>query len=128
MIVVDASVIVDLLLGGPSAQNIVQRLSNEELAAPDLIDAEVPQVLRKLELLKKLSSLSVSGAFRDYQDLPIFRFPMAAIAKRAFALRKNLTIYDAMYVVLAERLEVPLLTRDARLARALSRKSVIEHI
>jgi predicted nucleic acid-binding protein len=33
-------------------------------------------------------------------------------------LRTNLSAYDALYVALAERLDAPLLTADARLARA----------
>ncbi|MGH6897644.1 MAG: PIN domain-containing protein [Geminicoccaceae bacterium] len=36
---------------------------------------------------------------------------------RAFELRDNATIYDALYLALAEVLEAPLLTRDRRLAR-----------
>ena len=41
-------------------------------------------------------------------------------------LRKNLTAYDAVYVALAEMLEAPLVTRDARLTRAPGPGAVIE--
>ncbi len=40
------------------------------------------------------------------------------LAERAWTLRHNLSFYDALYVALADRLDVPLLTGDARLARA----------
>ncbi len=55
----------------------------------------------------------------DFDDLPVRRWPSgAALRLRGFSLRDNLTAYDAAYVALAEALECPLLTRDARLARA----------
>lgn len=44
-------------------------------------------------------------------------WPYSALAERAWALRDNLTIYDAAYVALAELVGVPLVTLDAGLAR-----------
>ena len=44
--------------------------------------------------------------------------PFAPFAERVWALRTNLTSYDAWHVALAETLAVPLLTLDRRIARA----------
>jgi len=41
-------------------------------------------------------------------------------------LRSNLTVYDAAYVALAERLEAKLLTADGRLGEALGSRCQIE--
>ena len=46
------------------------------------------------------------------------RYPHGPLATAAWALRDNVTYYDALYVALAARLGYPLLTADARLARA----------
>lgn len=120
MIVLDASVAVDLLLGTPPhAPAIRERIVAEEgeLAAPHLLDVEVAQVLRRLTRAKAVSDARALGALEDLMDLPIQRYPHGPLMDRAFALRNNATIYDAVYVVLAAALDVPLLTRDARLSR-----------
>lgn len=52
-------------------------------------------------------------------DLPIARYPTLSLLERGWALRRNLTAYDAMYAALAEALGTPLVTTDARLANAL---------
>lgn len=55
----------------------------------------------------------------DFDDLPIMRWSSAdALRQRAFQLRNNASAYDAAYLALAESLDCPLVTRDARLSRA----------
>src|SRR3546814_7315214 len=49
---------------------------------------------------------------------PIVRFPTSPLMVRAYELRSNLTPYDATYIALAEGLSCPLVSADARLARA----------
>ena len=51
---------------------------------------------------------------------------MQPLQARVFELRDNLTAYDAMYVALAERLVVPLLTDDAKLAGAPGHRAEIQ--
>ena len=45
---------------------------------------------------------------------------------RVWDMRENLTAYDAAYVVLAEALNAPLVTTDARLARAPGIRAAVE--
>ena len=54
----------------------------------------------------------------DVEDLAITRYGHQPIADRVWALRHNLTAYDAVFVALADALDVPLVTCDARLANA----------
>jgi len=51
-------------------------------------------------------------------DLYIELYPYAAVARRVWELRDNLTAYDAWYVALAEQLSAPLVTLDRRMATA----------
>ena len=46
------------------------------------------------------------------------RFALVGLVPRIWALRDNLSAYDAVYAALAEALDCPLLTADARLAAA----------
>jgi hypothetical protein len=65
-------------------------------------------------------------AARDLADLTIVRYPHHPLADRVWALRHNLTAYDATFVALGEALGVPLVTCDARLAGAQGHQARVE--
>jgi predicted nucleic acid-binding protein len=117
-VVVDASIMVDAFLDifphGPAARHRLQ--VERSFAAPHLLDAEVGHVVRHHVLRGFVSSAKALQALDDFLLLPIQRYPHAPLLRRAFALRDNATVYDALYLVLAEALDAPLLTRDAALA------------
>jgi len=119
VIVLDASVVVDLVLDlPPYAGRIATRIQQEApaLVAPHLLDAEVAQVVRRYVLRGEVSAADAEAALADLAALPITRYPHTPLLLRAFALRANATVYDALYLVLAEALAAPLLTRDTALA------------
>ena len=115
MIVVDASAAVLALLDKGDAR---LRLSTDRLAAPHLVDAEVIQTIRKLVVRGTLSSGGAERSVQRWTRLEVQRFPIVGFAPRIWARRHNLSAYDACYVSLAEALECPLLTADARIAKA----------
>lgn len=115
MIVVDASVLVDSLVGEGRA---AARQAAETLAAPHLVDVEVGSAVRRLAAAGTVSAAMASGALDDLAELEIERHDHLGLLSRCWELRHNLTFYDAVYVALAEALDVPLLTFDARLASA----------
>jgi predicted nucleic acid-binding protein len=90
----------------------------ESLQAPELIDAELLSVLRLLVLAGKLKEGDALQALASAHRLGLRRHPSRLLWMRAWELLRNLSAYDALYVALAEHLEVPLLTNDGRLARA----------
>jgi predicted nucleic acid-binding protein len=115
MVVIDASVLADaLLVAGPARE----RLASSNLQAPELIDAELLSVLRRLVLADKLPEGHALQALATAERMGLRRHPSRCLWPRAWELRTNLSAYDALYVALAERLNAPLLTADARLARA----------
>ena len=120
----------EVLLGTPAAAAIEQRMfaPGESLHAPHLIDLEVAQVLRRYDALGEIDPLRAQQALQDFDDLPIARYPHQLFLSRIWALRNNLTAYDAAYVALAEALPAPLLTRDQRLAAAPGSSAVIDVI
>ena len=120
MIVVDASVVVDVLLDPAGSLRLFPRLFGRQasLHAPHLLDLEVLQVLRRLDRGRILPAARAEAAVEALADLPVTRYPHAALAGRIWDLRGALTAYDAAYVALAEALDAPLLTRDAALAAA----------
>ncbi len=115
MRVVDAGVIVELLAGDLDPD----LLGQEELAAPHLIDSEVTQVLRGLVRRGLLSEGQGDLALEGFTAMTLTRFPADWLRARMWALRHNLSGYDATYVALAEMTDATgLLTTDARLAQA----------
>lgn len=96
------------------------------LAAPALIDLEVLSVLRRLNDSGRISHGRANLALMDFAVLPLARAGHESLLPRCWELRDNLTIYDAAYVALAEALDVPLLTADARLSRSPGVRCVIE--
>lgn len=130
MIVTDASVILEVLLQTPAASRIEDRiLSNREsLHAPHLIDLEVAQVLRRYVSRGEMYADRARMALDIFSKFPITRYSHEPLVQRIWALRSNLTAYDAAYVALAEGLGATVLTRDERLAGAPGNRATIELI
>jgi predicted nucleic acid-binding protein len=128
VIVLDASAAVDWVLQTSAGKQIENRIYSrqESLNAPHLLDLEVGQVLRRLTREGIVSPARADQAIQDLLDLRITRYPHFALLPRIWRLRHNLTAYDAAYVVLAEILASPLITRDARLKSASGHTARIE--
>jgi predicted nucleic acid-binding protein len=119
VIVVDCAAVVDALTGPPDTEELRATMAIEELHAPALLDFEMVSALRAMTLGGRLGAGRARDALTDFEDLAIQRWLASdALRRRAFSLRDDLSAYDAAYVALAEALECPLLTRDARLARS----------
>lgn len=120
MIVIDASVTLDILLGTSVADDVMAHLSEpgQTLHAPYLLDVEVTQAIRRRVICGDVSSDRASLALTDLSNLAIQRYPHTFLLPRIWELRHNLTAYDAAYVALAECLDAPLITRDRRIRMA----------
>lgn len=120
MIVLDASCLVELLTGTTLGRNVAARIADpaESLHVPHLADVEVAQTLRRFVRDGELDPASARMAIAILRDLDLERHAHEPLLDRVWALRQNLSAYDAVYVALAEALNSPLLTCDARLARA----------
>ena|ERR1051325_6411924 len=98
-------------------QQVGQRIlpSLEALHAPHLIDLEIAQVLRRQVARRYLTDAHAKGAVEYWADLTVVRHSHAPYLERIWELRQQFTAYDAVYLSLAERLGVPLLTCDRKL-------------
>ena len=120
MIVLDASALVELLLGSVRGHAVAARISDPSLGlhVPHLADLEVAQALRRYVKDGDLDAQGAAAALEDLRSLDLQRHGHEPLLDRVWALRENLTAYDAVYLALAEALDTTLLTCDGRLARA----------
>ncbi|NLG19990.1 MAG: type II toxin-antitoxin system VapC family toxin [Actinomycetales bacterium] len=117
MIVIDASAMIEALIGREVDDELLEALTGD-VAAPHILDLEVLSVLRGLELGGKLRTDRAESARTDHFDLLIHRHDTAPLAERIWDLRHRYTTYDAGYLALAEALGAPLHTCDNKLASA----------
>ncbi len=117
-IVIDASAVVELLLGGSRARAVRQVIGVASPAAPDLLNAEVISAFRRLEAAGVIGARRAGEAILRLADAPIERLTTKQLTLDVWRLRHNLTSYDATYLALAAVLDCPLLTADGRMARA----------
>ena len=117
--VVDASVLIAALVdNGDDGRWSETSIRRDGLIAPELLLVEASNTLRRLERAGIISNIEANAAHGDLLRLDVELFPFAPFAERVWALRGNLTGYDAWYVAVAERFECPLLTLDRKLSRA----------
>lgn len=83
-----------------------------------VMPAEVYNGIRRMELAGGITSSDAMKAREEFSEFSVELFSFAPYADRVWALRRNLTCYDAWYVALAEALDCPLVTIDHRLSRA----------
>ncbi|MFW5789556.1 MAG: type II toxin-antitoxin system VapC family toxin [Spirochaetota bacterium] len=130
MIVADASAIIEILLNTPLAPACRELLlePTESACAPQILDVEVCQVLRRYVCTRELPASRAAVALADLRDLPLIRYGHEQLVRRIWELRESVSAYDASYLALAEAVGGPLVTCDARLGRSHGRRAVVRVI
>lgn len=113
--VVDASALVDLLLGDALGDAVGDRLSGRSLHAPAHIDGEVLSALGRLHRAGDLGPDAVEAMLAALAVAPIQRHQLSELLIGAWGRRHQLRLADALYVELAASRELPLVTTDSRL-------------
>lgn len=128
MIVLDASAAIEWLLRTDVGERVEARLFDrrDTLHAPHLIDVEIAQVLRRYVTAGWMPAARARQVLDDLAALALTRYPHDVLLDRIWALRDNLTAYDAAYVALAEALAATLVTCDGRLAAAPGHDAIID--
>lgn len=127
---VDASALLDSLAWDDvHGEHVRDRLGRDtDQHAPQVVKAESLSGLRRMESAGQLTPGKAAAISRRIADAEIETYPIEGFIPRIWALRHNLSVYDAWYVAVAEVLEVPLVTTDGRLARTPGVQCKIEAI
>ena len=126
MIVVDTNVMVHLLTGaGPGEKAVRHLLEDPEWAAPTVLLSELRNVVVGMVRSGRMDAADAGAICRDAEEIlgdRITSVPSDQVLNEA--LRGNLSAYDAEFVVLARRLNVPLLTADRAIREAVPELAV----
>ena len=127
MIVLDASVIVELLTNGASADSIRNELAgrSDSLIAPHLLYVEVLSALRRLVTGRRIDTHRSEQMLSALAALPVERCAHIPLLGRIWELRHNFTAYDAAYIALAEATNAVLYTGDEKLCKGHGARVVV---
>ncbi len=117
-VVVDSSALAEVVVRTPRAALIEELFVGDDLAAPDLINAEVLSVVRGWLLRRVIDLATARRAVHNLATAPVRRMATGGLISAVWDSYENLTPHDATYVALAHRLGCPLLTLDHRLTSA----------
>jgi predicted nucleic acid-binding protein len=119
VIVLDASVVVELLTNGPLAYSLRRDLAgrSESFIVPHLLDVEVASALRRMVAGRRIDSHRSEQLLAGLAALPAERYAHTPLLGRIWELRHNFTAYDAAYIALAEATNSVLYTGDAKLCK-----------
>jgi predicted nucleic acid-binding protein len=128
MIVLDASAVVELLLDTATGRRVSTLIADAEvgLHVPHLLDVETISALRRCAREGIVDDEEAEAAIDNLLALDLQRHSHEGLLERVWALRKNVSAYDAIYVALAEALNATLITCDGRLARASATQARVE--
>lgn len=118
--VVDASVLVDLVIGGTTAAASAEALAGRRLHVPAHVDVEVTSALARLLRAGALGRSRARAALAAFTRAPLERHELPPLTAGAWKRSSAMRVADAFYVELAHQLGTRVLTVDARLARASS--------
>ena len=119
MIVLDASVVVELLINSPLGKALKRNLADrgDACIVPHLLDVEVMSAIRRMVAGKRLDSYRSAQLLTALSALPAERFGHTPLLARMWELRHKFTAYDAVYIALAEATNSVLYTCDEKLAK-----------
>ncbi len=121
-LVVDASVVVKWFIPEYGSIKAIKLLnSSNGLSAPDIIRAEVGNILWKLYTRRLLTSDEAFQIIENFLSLPVEICSSESLLASAFEIASatGRTVYDSLYLALAVERDTAVVTADQRLVNAL---------
>ena len=121
--VIDASILVKLYFEEEHSESSVRYVKNAiELLAPDLLWVEAANVVWKRLRRNEINSADAAALVDEMLRVPIVSATHAGLTGPALALaaQTGRTVYDCLYLALAIRENIPMLTGDERLTNSLA--------
>ena len=131
LFVVDASVVAKWFVPERHSDDAARLLDDQhELASPDLMWAEIGNVLWKKSRAGQVTGQEAAHIIRALDEFPVTVFPSRLVLEGALeiALGTGHSVYDSVYLALAIALDCRLVTADERFANALADGPLGKHV
>ncbi len=123
-IVIDASAILAVLLNEPEREAVVESTIGESLIAPSSIVYEIGNALSALMRRRSLTIADSIAAYHAFSKIPIRLIEPEIPSALLISGEEKIYAYDAYFITCAERMALPLLTLDQRLANTARKRGV----
>ena len=129
-LVVDASIAFKWYVEEPWSDAARRLLSGGRLIVPRLFFLETSNILRRRCERREMSADDARATADSMAELPLEVWPDHRLVRPALdlALDFRISVYDAVYVVLAVRLQGRVVTADRRLVNALQGGALAAHV
>jgi predicted nucleic acid-binding protein len=117
-IVLDASAGVEWVLRTDIGLRVEQAVASSEIWVPEHFYVETSAAIRRLHLSGQPTEERASIALSRLIEMPTHRVQIRPLLSEAWTRRHNVTMADALYVVMAKHLGATLVTADQDLANA----------
>ena len=124
-LIIDASAMVDYLVGTTVGQSVEGRLRGSEVHVPAHFDGEVLSALGRLHRAGRLSETQVEERVEKTSQAPMMRHVLTPLMQGAWLRRHNLRLVDTLYVELASQIGATIITTDSGMASASPRAELI---
>jgi predicted nucleic acid-binding protein len=111
-VLIDASALMPILINEPEKENIVSATRNCELLAPAILPYEIGNALSRLKKRQILNDKEIIAAYNDFRKIPLRLLEADIENALKIACKYTIYAYDAYYLEMACRLNLPLLTLD----------------
>ncbi len=125
-LVIDASAMVDYLVGSPLAADVADRIAGSDIAVPAHFDAEVLSALGRLQRAGDLTETEVETRVGITAQAPFRRYLLPQLLEGAWARHHNVRLVDALYIELGNQLAATIITTDSGMSAATPNAELIE--
>jgi predicted nucleic acid-binding protein len=120
-LVVDASVVLKWFLPEALSEAALRLAASDRVfLAPELLGAEVANALWKKQLRREVEGTYAAGILENLRRVAIETFTLMPLLPAAFAIASAAghSVYDCLYLALADRENCPVVTADRRFHQA----------
>jgi predicted nucleic acid-binding protein len=119
-ILIDASALMPILINEPEKEYIINTTKNCELLAPSILPYEIGNAFSRLKRRQILNERQVYAAYNDFKKIPLRLLEIDIENALKIACKYSIYAYDAYYLDIASRLNLPLLTLDVPMKKIAS--------
>ncbi|MCL2834695.1 MAG: type II toxin-antitoxin system VapC family toxin [Treponema sp.] len=116
-ILIDACAIMAVIVKEPERELVIQMTQNAVMVSPNMVSYEIANALTKMMKKKIIEKERLLNAFYYFKRIPIRTIDVDIEKALEIAWQYKIYAYDACYLELAQRLNLPLLTFDGTMIR-----------